>query len=662
MKNETENPPKKSKQIEEKITKSTVKKEYLDFYALKFQKLIDKELQEEKQQIQNNLQKLSINDLKKEGITIFGLSQVYKSNYFSKVSITFQVPDSNLPFHSFTSGENVTFSKEDPLKENVIIGTILSISKKFGKVVFDEWTAPKLSWRMDKSSSDITHERMTKALDLLYERPEEKNLKNYPAGSYLTSIICNSIKDPYNTNELANQPSGLFQIGIDEMKDWKQKMLNNRLNESQCNSILNCLNKKISLIQGPPGTGKTYTSISLIQLCLKLKKVKILAAAYTNVAVDNLLEGLLKENIKALRIGQPSKVNQELLSSTLESKIEEDPLNQQIEMKEKQIDELIHSHSMDKKISQQIHLIKKEILHLKKKIVQQVIDKHDVICATCVSSAHELLQGICFPMVLIDEASQSIEPATIIPIMKGSRQLVLVGDHYQLPPTVVSYEASKNGLSLSLFERLIESGLKPEILLYQYRMHPYISLFPSNQFYRGLIKNGISRSDRKFYEGINWISNEIPIIFYHMVSDEKTVNKSKINIKQSEFVIDLVNSLLENGANPDDIGVISPYLQQVNLLKKNITNLEIKSIDGFQGREKELIIFSTVRSNDLQGKDSVGFLSDWKRLNVAITRSKRGLLIIGNQNTLENDTHWKSYLSWLNKNNLVIDQEKMNTQ
>lgn len=651
--------PKKQK-VEEKKQKATVNREFLDFYVLKFQKLIDKERQEEKLQIQSNLQKLSRNELKKEGLTIFGLSPSGKSTYFSKVAITFSIPNSNLPFHTFTSGESVTFSKEDPLKENVIIGTILSISQKFIKIVFDDWFPPKNSlWRMDKSSSEINHERMTRALDLLYENPVDNNQKGYTAGSYLTPIIVNSIKDPYNTNDLANQPSGLFQIGMTEMKEWKEKMMNSKLNESQCNAILNCLNRKLSLIQGPPGTGKTHTSISLIQLCLKLKKVKILATAYTNVAVDNLLEGLLKENIKALRIGQPSKVNQELLSSTLESKIEESPLNQEIQKKEKLIEEAIASQSIDKKILLMIQQNKKDIQVLKKQIVQKILSSHDVICSTCVSAGHELLQGICFPFVLIDEASQSVEPATIIPIMKGSQQVVLVGDHHQLPPTVTSFEASKNGLSTSLFERMIECGLKPEILLFQYRMHPYLSVFPSHQFYRGVIKNGISRSHRKFFEEIEWVSKEIPIIFYQMETPEETVNKSKINAKQAEFVSDFVYNLLEKKINPDDIGVISPYLQQVNMMKRDIKNVEIKSIDGFQGREKELIIISTVRCNKLQGKESVGFLSDWKRLNVAITRAKRGLIIVGDQNTLQNDNHWKAYLSWLNKNNLVVNKKEI---
>jgi superfamily I DNA and/or RNA helicase len=375
-----------------------------------------------------------------------------------------------------------------------------------------------------------------------------------------------------------------------------------------------------------------------------------MAAAFTNIAVDNLLEGLIKEGIPALRIGQSDRIAENLQNCTLEARCAESPIQKRMDEKKLQIEKIQENGTQSG--FKQISALRKEIADLKETMINTVLKSHDVICTTCVSAGHDLLEPICFQFVIIDECSQSIEPGTLIAIMKGSHQVVLVGDHNQLPPTVLSKEASEQGLSKSLFERMIDSGISPFILNIQYRMHPGISSFPAKQFYQNKIFDGITESDRPHLKYVNWVSKDIPVIFYDIKSEESiSKSLSRYNMDQAMIVTDIVNSVISKGMNPSEIGVISPYAAQVSILKKNCPKVDVKSVDGFQGREKDLIVLSTVRSGD--SKDPIGFLQDWRRMNVAITRAKYGLFVIGDKNTLCKDKNWRDYIEWLESKKLI---------
>jgi superfamily I DNA and/or RNA helicase len=276
-----------------------------------------------------------------------------------------------------------------------------------------------------------------------------------------------------------------------------------------------------------------------------------------------------------------------------------------------------------------------------------------VICSTCVSSGIDLLHKIEFPFVVIDECCQSLEPGCLIPIMKGSKKIILAGDPFQLDPTVLNQDSIKEGLSKTLFSRLMENGIPTYLLTQQYRMHPKICEFPSKEFYDGKLLTDKSLGGIN-PRCLNWPNKNIPIMFINVKSNEMDVNNSKINKKQMDVTVDVLKKILRSYP-PEDVGIISPYKSQVKLINKNIEfakEVEVKSVDGFQGREKNFIIFSTVRSNK---HGNIGFLSDWKRLNVAITRCKIGLIVIGDEQTLAHDKVWKNYLRWLDANQLIVD-------
>ena len=234
-----------------------------------------------------------------------------------------------------------------------------------------------------------------------------------------------------------------------------------------------------------------------------------------------------------------------------------------------------------------------------------------------------------------------------------------------MPPTIISKRAEESGSARSLFERLIDAGIRPFMLKTQYRMHPCISEFPSARFYDGLLENGISSEERQAPAGFIWPNWDLPVAFIPLDTAEGTdvENASRFNSDEAIKVVDVVQKLLESfEITPDQIGVITPYNGHVRLLADHFDSLggtgkdepfqglEIRSVDGYQGREKEVIIFSTVRATQ---EGELGFLKDKRRLNVALTRAKRGLIIIGNPSTLRRDETWKSWLEWIEERELM---------
>lgn len=279
-----------------------------------------------------------------------------------------------------------------------------------------------------------------------------------------------------------------------------------------------------------------------------------------------------------------------------------------------------------------------------------------------------MLRQFDFHGILVDEVAQATETSTIVPlVLRGAKQLVLCGDHCQLPPSVVSQEAELRGMSMSIYTRLVDCGLQPYFLDTQYRSHPKLAEFSAQQFYRGILKTGIKAELRPMPKGIPWPNPECPVAFYKISAPEELDGESKASPVEAEKVLAVINSLLIRGGGEfclEDIGVVTPYKGQVRVLRRLLRtalpelqekgkdkDLEIFSVDNFQGREKEVMIFSAVRCNE-EGK--VGFLADWRRLNVMITRARRGLVIIGDPTTLHCDTHWSAWLKFADANNAIV--------
>ena len=378
---------------------------------------------------------------------------------------------------------------------------------------------------------------------------------------------------------------------------------------------------------------------------------------------------MLDLGVKALRIGRPVKVRENLRSATLDAVLEHHPMQEELAFlrdEQRELRKALPSLKGKEKglMHRDININQKEIRRMEDVMTASVLDDAEVICATTIGCGHRLLESRKFPIVLMDEATQATEPSALVPIVKGCRQLILVGDHQQLPPTVLSRRAEKGGLNRSLFDRLIACGLGSVMLTTQYRMHPVLREFPSARFYDNRLEDGCSAAERPPAAGFLWPDWDRPMAFVPVegVEESDEEGKSRFNRDEAGMVLDVVNHLLAGGdLAPHDIGVISPYNGQVRELTRLFESaggrekgqpyfgLEIKSVDGYQGREKEIIVFSTVRANE---RGEVGFLADYRRLNVAITRAKRGLVLLGHPKTLRHDGTWRSYLDWVEENQL----------
>ncbi|KAI0790892.1 P-loop containing nucleoside triphosphate hydrolase protein [Abortiporus biennis] len=525
------------------------------------------------------------------------------------------------------------------------------------------------------------------------------------------------------------------------------KWIDEALNPTQVKAVAAMIKNRFCLVQGPPGTGKTKTIVE----CIKLLKTHfeiphpILLCTYTNVAVDNLVEGLLKAGLKPLRVGYHAVASSS--SSTVDTKkLEEHPLKEEfdkickrIENVEKRVEGLneriemksltLGSGKKDGYLTsevvmqeRQLGILRAKAYGLKQIMLKDVVNGADVVCTTCITSAARVLNISDFPIVFIDEASMSTEPASLIPLMKGSRHVALIGDHKQLPPVITSPEAQEKGLGISLFERLADEKIVPSIMLnIQYRMHPTISHFPSKEFYDFGLRDGTVDRFGNVLKGLVppvWgfvgehgvgTSNRPSVIFLDHCGFESLKDRSRVNVNEAHIVCSVVEDLLLNneGLRGQDIGIIAPYKGQVSLLTSllsyspsslsssssfespnpvptnytarfetvlgthramQIQNIEIKTIDGFEGREKEVIIFSTVRNNS---EGSIGFLADRRRLNVGLTRAKRGLVLVGSLETVGRGRGivckvgkreggveaWRRYAQFLDREKLVLKLE-----
>lgn len=315
----------------------------------------------------------------------------------------------------------------------------------------------------------------------------------------------------------------------------------------------------------------------------------------------------------------------------------------------------------------------KKFKQLTRAAEREILSNADVICCTCVGAGDPRLAKFKFRTVLIDESTQSAEPECMIPLVLGCKQVVLVGDHQQLGPVIMNKKAAKAGLNQSLFERLVILGCSPIRLQVQYRMHPCLSEFPSNMFYDGSLQNGVTVQQRLKREiDFPWPVGDNPMMFWSNLGNEEisASGTSYLNRTEASNVEKIVTRFFKAGVRPESIGVITPYEGQRSYIvstmqtqgtfkKDNYKEIEVASVDAFQGREKDFIVLSCVRSNDHQG---IGFLSDPRRLNVALTRAKYGLVILGNPKVLSKHPLWHWLLLHFKERNCLVEGPLSNLQ
>ena len=454
--------------------------------------------------------------------------------------------------------------------------------------------------------------------------------------------------------------------------------------------------KDVAIVHGPPGTGKTTTLVEAINETL-MRESQVLVCAQSNMAVDWISEKLVDRGINVLRIGNPTRVNDKMLGFTYERRFESHPDYPQLWAIRKAIRELRKNRKKgSENYHQKIERLKSRAAEIEIRINAELFGEARVIACTLVGSAHRLLEGMKFGTLFIDEAAQALEAACWIPMRRASR-VILAGDHCQLPPTVKSIAALRAGLGKTLMERIAEN--QPEVvtlLKIQYRMNDEIMRFSSDWFYGGKVESAPQikyRSVLDYDHPITWIDtsneeNQITIEGEDAPEDSASTSSSvsaanqnsdlnfkeqfvgesfgRINKAEAELtLLTLAEYFTKIGKQRVleeriDVGIISPYRAQVQYLKKLIKKYEffkpyrrlisVNTVDGFQGQERDVILISLVRSND---EGQIGFLKDLRRMNVAMTRARMKLIILGNKDTMTKHPFYKKlweYVEAINNN------------
>ncbi|KAI0985769.1 hypothetical protein GJ496_009040 [Pomphorhynchus laevis] len=365
------------------------------------------------------------------------------------------------------------------------------------------------------------------------------------------------------------------------------------------NAVRSSLQKSLCLIQAPPGTGKTVTSATIVYHLVKQTCTQVLVCAPSNVAVDQLAEKIHKADLKVVRLYAKGR-------ESIESSISFLALHNQVDTLCSSDDELNRLKELRDEVGVLSSDNEKRYRFLKRKYENSLLRLADVICCTCVGAGDPRINRKRFESVLIDESTQATEPECMVPIVLGAKRLILVGDHCQLGPIVTCRLADESGLSQSLFERMITLGIKPSCLQVQYRMHPAISVFPSNKFYEGLLQNGVTDADR-FVPNFKfpWPNPNKPMLFYSVFGYEELSNSgsSYINRFEATSIEKCTTLLLKAGIKSHQIGIITPYEGQRAYIAQHMGNegslnqklyqeIEIANIDAFQGREKDFILLS----------------------------------------------------------------------
>ncbi|XP_037443852.1 DNA-binding protein SMUBP-2-like isoform X1 [Triticum dicoccoides] len=552
-----------------------------------------------------------------------------------------------LPPHKFGTHDVVALkpNKADAGSPALGQGVVYRLKDSSITVVFDDIPEDGLNspLRLEKLANEVTYRRMKDALIQL-----SKGIQTGPSANLVPVLFGEN--SPMRSKDAV-----------------KFSPFNKNLDDSQKDAISKALRSRDAfLLHGPPGTGKTTTIIEIILQEVK-RGAKILACAASNIAVDNIVERLSQYRTKLVRLGHPARLLPQVLDSALDAQVlraDNSSLAGDIRKEMKVLNsKLLKAKDRNTKrdIRKELKTLAKEERKRQQLAVADVIKNADVVLSTLTGASSKKIAGITFDLVIIDEAAQALEVACWIALLKGQR-CVLAGDHLQLPPTIQSVEAEKKGMGKTLFERLTE-GYGEEItcmLTIQYRMHELIMNWSSKELYNNKIKAHSSVAGHMLYdlEGVNKSSSTEPTIILVDTTGcdmEEVKDEEESTMNEGEAAVSIAHAklLVESGVRAIDIGIITPYSAQVTCLKMlrnkdaKLKDLEISTVDGFQGREKEAIIITMVRSNP---KKEVGFLSDHRRMNVAVTRARRQCCVVCDAETVSSDRFLKRLVEYFEEN------------
>ncbi len=504
------------------------------------------------------------------------------------------------------------------------------------EVALNRWPDAEV-FRIDLTADEVTRQRQLSAI--MTAKDSRGRL------GHMRSVLMNAKKPGFSEKELDLE-------------------FRTRLNDSQQAAVRFALSAEdLAIIHGPPGTGKTTTVVELIIQAIE-RGDKVLACAPSNTAVDNLLERLIEARQRVVRIGHPARVAERLRDHSLDGLVEShdnmpvirDMLREAetIFRKSDKWTRAKRPRGERQEMRREAKRLQADAKMLERQAINSILDRANVICATTTYNP-DMLGDRWFDLAIVDEACQSTEPGCWVPLL-CSDKIVLAGDHQQLPPTVLSSEAARQGFAKSLMERQVEQygETVSRMLNVQYRMHRDIMKFSSDQFYDGELVAHDSVVEHRLDDleevaGDPFTKKIITFIDTAGAGWDEELEPnglSKRNPKEAELVLKKVGLLIESGLAPKDIAVIAPYAAQVRLLRDRFegSGLEIDTVDGFQGREKEAVIITLVRSNV---ENEIGFLSDRRRMNVALTRARRKLLVIGDSATLGIDEFYRSFFEYV---------------
>ncbi len=616
-------------------------------YFRKLQELLQLEREEDKRAYQELTQTSGVVQRRANGISWYPIAirdtEISKAEYITvEVERTTQ---QDLPHQLRFGATAALFSNHDAATDRVE-----------GTITYVGGNRLKLSLRTDELPDWASNGKL--GIDLLFDDNSYDEMQNAlkqaiaiaekPKENKLLQVLTGKTSPTFNTEE-TKPPSAKL----------------NAMQQAAVNKIMHA--NELAIVHGPPGTGKTTTLVQAIKTLINRDHQQILVVAPSNTAVDLLSEKLAEEGLNVLRVGNPARVSERLMSLTLDSKMSDHSAMKEIKRLKKQASEfknMAHKYKRSfgraereqrKALFDEAYKIMKDVDKTEQYIVDDLIAKAQVITATLVGATHYTVRHLKYHTVVIDEAGQALEPSCWIPILKAQK-VILAGDHCQLSPTIKSNEAAKKGLSNTLLEKSI--ALHPEaviLLQEQYRMNEQIMGYSSKVFYENKLLAHDTVAGHLLYPG------DEPLLFVDTAGcgyDEKTEEVSTSNPEEAAFLLRHLTGLVLNlaahytPASFPTVAVISPYRQQIQVLKEllahapelkpYLASISVNTIDSFQGQERDVVYISMTRSN---ASGTIGFLSDTRRMNVAMTRARKKLVVIGDSATLSQFPFYAGFIA-----------------